>query len=197
MQLEAAGRWIAAQHSARILTIEVERSAARIHDLVSAVKRFTWMDRATAAEPVSIRQGIEDTIIVLASKARARSAVIRTELPPDLPKVRGFGGELNQVWHNLVDNALDAISEGGAVDVRAFTRRDQVVVEIADNGSGVPAEAKDRIFDPFFTTKAVGDGSGLGLDITRRIVVRHSGDIELESVPGCTVFRVVLPAASA
>lgn len=196
-QLEAAVRWISAQHSARILTIEVERSAARIHDLVSAVKRFTWMDRATVAEPVSIRQGIEDTIIVLASKTRARSAVIRTELPPDLPQVRGLGGELNQVWHNLVDNALDAIREGGTVEVRALTRRDQVVVEIRDDGNGVPAEVRDRIFDPFFTTKGVGLGSGLGLDIVRRIVVRHNGDIELESEPGCTIFRVVLPSVAA
>lgn len=195
VQLEAAVRWIATQHSARILTIEVERSAARIHDLVSAVKRFTWMDRATVAEPLSIRQGIEDTIIVLASKTRAKSAVIRAKLPPDLPKVRALGGELNQVWHNLLDNALDAINEGGTVEVRAFARRDQVVVEIADEGSGVPAEVRDRIFDPFFTTKGVGHGSGLGLDIVRRIVVRHNGDIELESEPGCTVFRVVLPSA--
>jgi signal transduction histidine kinase len=197
VQLEAAVSWISAQHSARVLTIEVERSAARIHDLVSAVKRFTWMDRATVADPVSIKQGIEDTIIVLASKTRARSAVIRTELPPDLPKVRGFGGELNQVWHNLVDNALDAISEGGTVEVRALPRRDHVVVEIRDDGSGVPADVRDRIFDPFFTTKGVGLGSGLGLDIVRRIVVRHNGDIEVESEPGCTVFRIVLPSASA
>ncbi len=197
VQLEAAVRWVAAQHSARVLTIELERSAARIHDLVSAVKRFTWMDRATVADPVSIRQGIEDTIIVLASKTRARSAVIRTELPPDLPKVRGFGGELNQVWHNLVDNALDAISDGGTVEVRALTRRDHVVVEIRDDGSGVPADVRDRIFDPFFTTKGVGLGSGLGLDIVRRIIVRHNGDIEMESEPGCTVFRIVLPSAPA
>jgi signal transduction histidine kinase len=195
VQLAAAVRWVATQHSARILTIEVERSAARIHDLVSAVKRFTWMDRATVAEPLSIRQGIEDTIIVLASKTRAKSAVIRAKLPPDLPKVRALGGELNQVWHNLLDNALDAINEGGTVEVRAFARRDQVVVEIADEGNGVPPEVRDRIFDPFFTTKGVGHGSGLGLDIVRRIVVRHNGDIELESEPGCTVFRVVLPSA--
>lgn len=197
VQLRAVIRWIAAQHSARILTIELERSAARIHDLVSAVKRFTYMDRVTDTEPLSVAQGIEDTITVLASKARSKKAVVRAEFPPDLPKVRALGGELNQVWHNVLDNALDAVSEGGMVEVRAFSRRDQVVVEIKDNGSGVPAEAKDRIFDPFFTTKGVGQGSGLGLDITRRIVVRHSGDIEMESEPGCTVFRVVLPAAAA
>lgn len=197
VQLEAAVRWIAAQHSARVLTIELERSAARIHDLVSAVKRFTWMDRVTVAEPVSIAQGLEDTITVLASKTRARSAVIRAEFAPDLPKVRALGGELNQVWHNLLDNALDAISGGGTVEVRAFARRDRVVVEIRDDGDGIPAEVRDRIFDPFFTTKGVGLGSGLGLDIVRRIVVRHNGDIEIESKPGCTVFRIVLPSAPA
>jgi len=107
--------------------------------------------------------------------------------------VHGFGGELNQVWSNLIDNALDAVDDGGQIEIIARRERDHVTVRVIDNGHGIPVEARDRIFDPFFTTKPVGKGTGLGLDIVRRLVQRHNGQIELESRPGRTEFLVTLP----
>jgi signal transduction histidine kinase len=195
-QLGAAVRWIASEHGIRNLTKELERAAERIHQLVASVKRYSYMGRDTGAEPVSVVPGLEDTITVLAFKARARKATVRTEFASDLPPVLAFGGELNQVWHNLIDNALDAISEGGTVTVRACPHRERVAVEVADDGCGISPDIKDRVFDPFFTTKDVGEGSGLGLDIVRRILVRHNGEVEIESEPGSTVFRVLLPVAA-
>ncbi len=112
---------------------------------------------------------------------------------PELPLIHGFGAELNQVWANIVDNALDAAGEGGRVDVRATHEGSNVLVRIIDNGPGIPEAIRNRIFDPFFTTKPVGSGTGLGLDIVRRLVERHNGQIEVRSEPGCTEFRVCLP----
>jgi signal transduction histidine kinase len=115
--------------------------------------------------------------------------------PDGLPLIKGFGGELNQIWANLVENALDAVGEGGSVELSANRERDSVVVCVTDNGPGIPEGIRDRIFDPFFTTKPVGKGTGLGLDIVRRLVQRHNGQIELDSRPGKTEFRVTLPIA--
>jgi signal transduction histidine kinase len=120
---------------------------------------------------------------------------VNVELEPGLPPVRGFGGELNQIWANLIDNALDAVPEGGVVEVRARRECESVVVCVADNGTGIPEEIVKKIFDPFFTTKPMGQGTGLGLDIVRRLVRHNSGDISVESRPGRTEFRVVLPVA--
>ncbi len=119
------------------------------------------------------------------------------QVEPDLPRVRGFAGELNQIWGNLIDNALDAVPESGRVDVVVGHERDRIVVRIADNGPGIPAEIRDRIFDPFFTTKPAGLGTGLGLDIVRRLVLHNDGAIEVASQPGRTEFRVTLPIAEA
>jgi signal transduction histidine kinase len=117
------------------------------------------------------------------------------DVPADLPRACGYGGELNQVWANLIDNALDAVSENGRVMVTARAEAGRVVVRVTDDGSGIPAEVKGRIFDPFFTTKPVGKGTGLGLDIVRRLVDQNNGAIEVESEPGRTEFRVSLPLA--
>jgi len=130
---------------------------------------------------------------VLRSKARNKSATVAVDMPAGLPKVRGFVGELNQIWSNLIDNALDAIPASGRVDVRAAVERDRVVVRIVDNGAGIPSDIRDRIFDPFFTTKPVGQGTGLGLDIVRRLVLNNAGEIGVESKPGRTEFYVALP----
>jgi signal transduction histidine kinase len=111
--------------------------------------------------------------------------------------VNGFGGELNQVWANLIDNALDAVSEGGHVELSADIEGNAVVVRVMDDGPGITAEIRNRIFDPFFTTKPVGKGTGLGLDIVRRLILRHNGQIEVDSEPGRTQFRVILPVADA
>ena len=153
------------------------------------------MDRATVPEPVDLVKGLSDTLAVLGSKAKGKSIGVNLNLEKDLPRVQGFGGELNQVWSNLLDNALDALGEGGQIEITARRERDCVVVRIIDNGCGIPVEVRDRIFDPFFTTKPVGKGTGLGLDIVRRLVQRHNGQIDLESTPGRTEFRVTLPVS--
>jgi signal transduction histidine kinase len=193
--LDSALRSVAAGYTARSLASDIERAASRIYELVSAVKRFTYMDRATVSEPSSVAQGVTDTVAVLASKAKAKSASVRLDIPEDLPLVRAYGGELNQVWSNLLENALDAVPDmTGEVVVTAAREGDRVVVRVIDNGPGMTPEVRGRIFDPFFTTKPMGQGTGLGLDISRRIVHRHEGQIEVQCEPGRTEFRVTLPA---
>jgi len=194
-QLRVALRWVAAGCTVRGLARDIERAAARVHELVSAVKGFTYMDRASSPEPVDLAKGLGDTLAVMAAKARTKSASLTVDLPPDLPRVLGFGGELNQVWANLVDNALDAIAEGGHVAVAARAEGPKVVVRVTDDGPGIPPDVMSRIFDPFFTTKPVGEGTGLGLDIVRRLLDRNDGLIDVRSEPGRTEFRVTLPAA--
>ncbi len=195
-KLRGALRWVAAGCTARGLVRDIERAASRVHTLVSAVKGFTYMDHAAATpEPVDVRKGLTDTLAVMGAKARGKSVAMTVDVGEDLPKVRGLGGELNQVWGNLVDNALDAVADGGRVTVTGRVENGKVVVRVADNGAGIPAAVKSMIFDPFFTTKPVGKGTGLGLDIVRRLVDRNNGLIEVDSEPGRTEFRVTLPVA--
>jgi signal transduction histidine kinase len=132
---------------------------------------------------------------VLRSKAGRKSAAVSIDVEPELPRVRGFAGELNQIWGNLIDNALDAIGEKGCVAVTAKREGRRVVVHVVDDGPGIPAPVLEHIFDPFFTTKPMGQGTGLGLDIVRRLVRHNDASIEVESVPGRTEFRVGLPIA--
>ncbi|HET7250510.1 MAG TPA: ATP-binding protein [Gemmatimonadales bacterium] len=192
--LDVALRWIAGGCAVRGLRQEIERGAARIFELVSAVKGFTQMDRTPDAQPVDVRRSLHDTIIVLRSKAASRSASLVADVPVDLPAVQGVGAELNQIWANLVDNALDAVGPGGHVVVSARREGNRIVVEVTDDGPGIPADIRERIFEPFFSTKDVGKGVGLGLDLVRRTLERHDGEIDVESRPGRTVFRVRLPA---
>jgi signal transduction histidine kinase len=132
---------------------------------------------------------------VLKAKARAKSTTVTIDVEEDLPQVSGFAGELNQIWSNLIDNALDAVANAGHVEVVARREGQRVVVRVVDDGGGIPVAIRERIFDPFFTTKPVGQGTGLGLDITRRLVRHNDGEISVESQPGRTEFRVVLPVA--
>jgi signal transduction histidine kinase len=193
--LNAVLRWAAAGCSVRTIAMELQEAAMRITRLVSAIKGFTHMDRATVAEPVDLMKGLDDTITVLRSKVRSKSASVVMDVPIDLPHVRGFAGELNQIWMNLIDNALDAIPQSGRVKVTAHRQDGNVAVRIIDNGSGIPPEVRDQVFDPFFTTKPVGQGTGLGLDIVRRLVRHNEGQITVESKPGHTEFLVILPVA--
>jgi signal transduction histidine kinase len=193
--LNAALRWAAAGCSVRRLASEIQEAATRIAGLVLAVKGFTHMDQATIAEPVDLASSLANTVAVLKAKARAKSVAVSVKLEPNLPRVCGFVGELNQIWGNLIDNALDAVPESGRVDVVAKRNSRRVVVRIADNGPGIPAEIRDRIFDPFFTTKPAGQGTGLGLDIVRRLVQHNEGEIAVASQPGLTEFQVTLPIA--
>jgi signal transduction histidine kinase len=192
--LDATLRWIAAGCLVRTLSSEIETAASRINDLVGAVKGFTYMDHAPTPEPVDIRRGIDDTFMMLGAKTRAKSVEVSVQFAADLRRAHAVGAELNQVWMNLVDNAIDAVAVGGHIAVTARAENNRVVVVIADDGPGIPPEIQGRIFDPFFTTKGVGKGTGLGLDIVRRLVQRHEGEIEVDSRPGRTEFRVILPA---
>jgi signal transduction histidine kinase len=154
------------------------------------------MDRARALEQVDIQDGLESTLAILKHRFQERQIAVERAIAPSLPGVQGYAGELNQVWTNLLDNAIDAVEPGvGRVTVRAAVEDDAVVVEVRDNGSGIPPEIRDRIWEPFFTTKDVGRGTGLGLDIVRRIVEQHSGQTLVTSSPGDTRFTVRLPLA--
>ena len=148
------------------------------------------MDQGTTPEPVDVEQGIRDSAAMLAGKARHESVVVEINLPTSLPRVLGYGGELNQVWLNLLDNALDAAK--GRVTVTADVNGQLLSVRIVDDGAGMSAEVQARIFEPFFTTKPVGQGTGLGLDTVRRILTRHEADVSVDSRPGRTEFRVTL-----
>jgi signal transduction histidine kinase len=193
--LEVAVRWAAADCTVRSIASEIQEAAMRISGLVSAIKGFAHMDQAMVAEPVDLAATLGNTITVLNAKARSKSVAISVRVPPDLPRVRGFVGELNQIWANLIDNALDAVPESGRIDVTATREQRGVVVRVVDNGPGIPPEIRGRLFEPFFTTKPVGKGTGLGLDIVRRLVSHNDAEIEVDSEPGRTEFSVTLPLA--
>ena len=181
---------------AALLTIgklisEIENSTKRISELVKAIKEYSYMDQAGLQE-VDVHHGIENTLTILGFRLKKSVKVIR-DFDPNLPKVCAFGGELNQVWTNLVDNAIDAMNGKGELRIRTRRNLDRITVEFQDNGPGIPPEIKARIFDPFFTTKGVGEGTGLGLDTVARIVRKHHGEIRVESKPGDTRFTVDLP----
>jgi signal transduction histidine kinase len=192
--LDTALRWIAAGCAAQALARDIEQAAARIHDLVAAVKRFTYMDSRAGPEPVDVAIGLRDTVRVLAAKARSRSAAVTLDIPPDLPPARGIGSELNQVWLNLLDNALDAVAASGRVTISARLEHDRVVVRVVDDGPGIPPDVLPHIFEPFFTTKPPGEGTGLGLEISRQLLRQTHGDLTVQSRPGHTEFRVSLAA---
>ena len=191
--LRAALPALAASCSTRRLASDIQRAATRVHELVAAVKGFTYMDQAAVPKPVDVGRGLSDTLTILRSKAKSKSVRLSADIEPGLPTVDGFGGELNQVWANLIDNAIDAAASGGKVDVRAGRQDGFVVVRVVDDGPGILPEIRERIFEPFFTTKPQGGGTGLGLAIARNLVGQHEGEIDVESSPGRTEFRVTLP----
>jgi signal transduction histidine kinase len=188
--LEDAVGWLAATLEITGLATDVAGSSARVSKLVGAMARYTYMDRAATGE-VDIREGIDDTLAVLAHKLGGLT--VTREYEKGLPTIQANGSELNQVWTNLIDNAADAVNGHGKLRIRAFTDEGYVVVEVSDSGPGVPHQMRDRIFEPFFTTKEVGEGTGLGLDVVRRVVSGHGGEVSLRSEPGDTTFRVQLP----
>ncbi len=174
------------------LVAEVEHSTTRISDLVSSVKNYSYMDQAPEQE-IDIHDGLESTLTMLGYKLRRNGIAIVLEFDRSLPKIVARGSELNQVWTNLIDNAADAMPQGGRLLVRTRQTENFVVVDIQDSGFGIPAAIQSRIFEPFFTTKPVGQGTGLGLDTVRRIVQVHNAAIQVQSEPGCTRFSVTLP----
>ncbi|NBC18300.1 MAG: cyclic nucleotide-binding domain-containing protein [Bacteroidetes bacterium] len=186
--------WLEASLAKRRLLDGIEDAAARISDLVASVKTYSHMDRAPDKQPTDIHQGLDSTLTMLSHRIRKKAIRVERRYADDLPLVPAHPGELNQVWTNLIDNALDAMGEGGTLTL--VTRREGVTVciEVIDDGPGIPDDVQSRIFEPFFTTKDVGAGTGLGLDIVRRIVEQqHGGSVRLASEPGRTVFTVSLP----
>lgn len=176
------------------LLYEIESSTSRISDLVGAIKEYTHMDQATV-QKVDVVKGLENTLTILNHKLKQGVEVHRDYQPVPL-LVNSFGSELNQVWTNIIDNAIDAMHGTGELRVRTYRDDGCVVVEIGDNGPGIPEDVQPHIFEPFFTTKGVGEGTGLGLDTVQRIVKKHRGNIQLSSKPGDTRFQVWLPSAS-
>jgi signal transduction histidine kinase len=184
---------IAASVEVATLLNEIESGTSRISDLVRAIKEYTYMDQ-TPLQNVDIVKSLETTLTIMNHKLKHGVAVQRDYQKIPL-LVNSFGSELNQVWTNLIDNAIDAMHGEGELRVRTYRDSDCVVVEIADNGPGIPADVQPHIFEPFFTTKGVGEGTGLGLDTVLRIVKKHRGDIQVISKPGDTHFQVWLPLA--
>jgi signal transduction histidine kinase len=190
---DAALRWVAATLSACRLASELQEATERMSSLVGAVKRYAYMDRGGAVE-VDLHEGLETTLSVLGHKLKHTTIDVRRDYDRDLPRLTVHGSELNQVWTNLIDNALDALDGSGTIEIATRADGDCAVVEFRDDGPGIPEAVAARIFDPFFTTKDVGAGTGLGLATARQIVVdRHDGSISVASEPGRTVFTVRLP----
>jgi signal transduction histidine kinase len=190
--LPAAVRWLGALAQAPVLIQTASEATARISKLIDAVKQYSFMDQAPRGD-VDVNEGIESTLTILGHKLKQGTVVVERDLDPELPRIEAHGSELNQLWTNLLDNAIDAVEGNGTIRVTSRRDVDRVVVEIADDGPGIPDEALARIFEPFFTTKEVGKGTGLGLDIAQRIVIKHRGELAVDSRPGETRFTVRLP----
>jgi signal transduction histidine kinase len=184
--------WLETVTRLSALARDIESSTDRISELVGALKEYSYMDQARFQE-IDVRNGIESTLKIMHHKLK-NGVEVRREFSPDVPKICAYVGELNQVWTNLIDNAVDAMDGRGVLTLRTRPVAEGLVVEVSDTGKGIPADIIDRIYEPFFTTKRQGNGTGLGLDITYRVVVyRHGGTIQVRSEPGETVFSVQLP----
>ncbi|GAB1545385.1 ATP-binding protein [Scytonema sp. NUACC21] len=185
--------WIEVEVLIAELLEEMERSTTRISSLVGSVKEYSYMDRAPLQE-IDVHKGLENTLVILNHKLRQGNIIVLRDYDPNLGCITAYGSQLNQVWTNLIDNAIDALDGTGHIWIRTLQEPERVLVEIADDGPGIPSEILNRIFEPFFTTKEVGKGTGLGLDISQRIIVgRHRGDLRVQSKPGDTRFQVRLP----
>jgi len=191
-QLAVVVDWLSRTYAIYSLTAEIGLATGRIVEIVRALKTYTYMDRAPV-QAVDVREGLDNTLIILHSKLK-QGVTVRREYADDLPIIQAYAGELNQVWTNLIDNAIDAMRGHGTLTLRARREDGWVVVEIEDDGPGIPEDIQSKIFDPFFTTKPPGAGTGLGLNISRNLVVqKHGGRIEVASRPGRTCFTVRLP----
>jgi len=190
--LEQALSWLEAALTSRELLQTIEHASSSISSLVHSIKEYSYMDKAQLQE-IDIHDGIENTLTILKHRLKGQIEVVRA-YDHSVPRICAYGSELNQVWTNILDNAIDALEGNGQIYIRTWQEGAFVCVEITDNGPGIPAKIQSRIFEPFFTTKGVGKGTGLGLDTTYRIVVNeHRGTINVASVPGETHFYICLP----
>lgn len=188
--------WVAACIEIDQMIAEISECAGRLSELVSSVKAYSHMDRSPEHKPTDIREGLDNTITMFGHKIKEKNIRLTRDYPESLPTISGNAGELNQVWTILIDNALDALEDNGELCIEINSNNWGVVIKIVDDGIGIPEDIRPRIFDPFFTTKDVGEGTGLGLDIARRIVHTHRGQIEARSKPGRTEMYVRLPIKS-
>lgn len=191
--LEPIFWWLESSLTLEKLVVEIKESANRIATLIQSVKSYSHMDRGTAAVPTDVHEGIKNTLTMLKHKLKQKEIQLEKEVDYDIPKVIANPGELNQIWTNIIDNAIDAMDQKGVLKIATRADHQFVKVDITDSGSGIPEENLTRLFDPFFTTKPLGQGTGLGLDIVKRIIDRHKGDIQVKSQPGATTFTVCLP----
>jgi len=180
------------QLAAAKLASEIKTATARISELVGAIKEYSYMDQASVQE-LDIHKGLDNTLLILKYKLKKKDITVTRDYAESLPLIKAYGSELNQVWTNLIVNAVDAMSTGGTLKVRTKREPTDIMVEIRDNGAGIPASVRSRIFEPFFTTKPVGEGTGLGLDTVARIVRKHRGNVRFESKSGDTCFQVRIP----
>ncbi len=186
--------WVASRLVAARIARELEDATARISQLVQSVRQYSYLDQ-TPRQEVDVHDGLESTLAILAHKISERGVEIVREYDRSLPQIDAHAPELNQVWTNLIDNAVAAARENGRVTIRTSRSGEFLSVEIEDDGEGIPPEIAERVFDALFTTKEPGEGTGLGLDIARRIVVRHRGDLRLKQVDSGACFQVLLPLA--
>ncbi len=187
--------WVSNNLVTEKLVVDIGEASGRMATLVASIKSYTHMDRGGGKEPVNLAEGIRSTLTLLGHKVRARNVAVTVDIPDALPTLCGWPGELNQVWTNLIDNALDALPEkGGTLTIRSYLENEKFLyTTFTDNGSGIPDDIQKKIFEPFFTTKGVGKGSGLGLDIVQGVVSHHNGSLKVDSKPGETTFTVCLP----
>ncbi|MGB3586635.1 MAG: ATP-binding protein [Tunicatimonas sp.] len=178
------------------LVKEIEEASQRISTLIQSVKTYTHMDRSTEKSEADIHQGLNSTLTMLNHKLKQKNIQINKEYADDVPEIPVYVSEINQVWTNLIDNAVDAMDDKGTLTVRTQANNQDIRVDIIDTGSGIPPDIQGSIFDPFFTTKAVGQGSGLGLDIVQKIIEQHQGTIKVKSEPGETQFTICFPIHS-
>lgn len=192
--LEPVLTWVRHVLNMEKIVAEVKDAAVRIADLVSSVKSYSYMDQAQNRQAVDIHEGIRSTLAMLKHKVLKKQIQIDKLFDLELPAVEIYPGEMNQVWTNIIDNALDALPAKGVLELKTYAKHGRLFVDITDNGPGIPESVLPKIFDPFFTTKPVGQGTGLGLEVSRRIVKdRHKGSLDVASVPGRTTFTVCLP----
>jgi signal transduction histidine kinase len=189
---QTAIRWLGMGSMIVTQLYEIQNTTERISQIVRAMKSYTYLDQAPLLE-VDVHEGLENTLVIMQHKLK-QGVTIKREYAPDLPRIEAYASELNQVWTNIIDNAVDAMAGKGEITLRTYEDKGQVVVEIIDNGPGIPKEIQSRILEPFFTTKPPGQGTGLGLHVTHDIVVnRHHGLLLVESQPGETKFKIILP----
>ena len=187
--------WLENMLSAELLIKDLEDASERITTLVSAIKSHVHMDRSGALHFTDIHKDIEDTLILLGYKIRDKNITIKKNFCDDMPEVEAYSGELNQVWTNIIDNAVFAVPRDGEIIIETLCDKRNVTVSITDNGTGIPKEILSRIFDPFFTTKKVGEGTGIGLDIVKSVIDRHNGEIKVNSGTGKTEFIIRFPVS--